>query len=464
MGISIGDTHAPRTNWSEGENCSHVVQFYADDTFLERSLAELISTALNAGDSAVAIATEAHRIGLAERLVELGLNVVALREQGRYTAVDASATLNEFMVGELPDPERFATIGGGLIDRASAAGSQSRRVVAFGEMVALLWQRGNREGAIRLEALWNDLAKTRLFALRCAYPMSGFGRQEDAEQFRQVCATHTAVIPEESYAELATEGERLQNISQLQQRTRALESETAKGSVMAREIETRKHAQAELAEFSGQLMRTQDDERHHVARQLHEAISQDLVALQIGLQMMEKEGSALRRVNFMRDARDTVARCIRELRSLTYILHPPLLDDVGLASAISWYAGCFSERNGIRVTLDLPATNLRLATRIELTLFRILQEALMNFENHSETTSVAVRLQVDAAEAVLEVTVPSTRVAGAEVAGDDNGSHLNPLVLMGIRQRLSELGGRLEVEASASGTHLRAVTPITLLN
>jgi signal transduction histidine kinase len=215
----------------------HVVQFYSEDQSLLETLGRLIGSALGAGDAAIAVATKSHRDRLAEQLESRGLHVASAREEGRYVPLDAAETMAEFLVDGWPDETRFADRVGGIIARARAAAEnvkQSRtsliiepRVVVFGEMVALLWAEGKHPSAIRLEQLWNDLAKTHSFSLRCAYPMAGFHRQEHSESFLKICAEHSAVIPGESYTSLNNEADRLRNVSQLQQKAQALEAEIA---------------------------------------------------------------------------------------------------------------------------------------------------------------------------------------------------------------------------------------------
>ncbi len=161
----------------------HVVQLYDEDRFLIDELTQFISAALMGGSSAVVIATKGHEDSLAQKMKDQGLDLARIIASGRYVALDAAETLTRIMVGGLPDTERFSEVIGGVLARAaSAAQDQNRRVVAFGEMVSLLWAEGKTEGAIHLEKLWNQLARAYSFSLRCAYPMQGFcWRREDAD-------------------------------------------------------------------------------------------------------------------------------------------------------------------------------------------------------------------------------------------------------------------------------------------
>jgi signal transduction histidine kinase len=210
------------------EAARHIVQFYDDDTVLLDGLSQFIGRALGTGDVGLVIATQPHRDELARRLTARGLDLALAARQGLYVALDAAETLAGFMVDGTPDPARFADLIGGVVDRAAAAGRSGRPgVAAFGEMVALLWERGQTEAALRLEQLWNDLARTRAFVLRCAYPMSCFGRAADAAPIARICAEHARVIPVESYTRLTDDAERSRAIALLQQKARALEAEIA---------------------------------------------------------------------------------------------------------------------------------------------------------------------------------------------------------------------------------------------
>lgn len=219
---------APSAEWCDLPAEGHSVQFYAEDASLLEGLSRFVGAALGAGDAAIVIATEDHRAGLNRRLRVLGLDVPRARSEGRYMVLDAAGTLSKFVVNGQLDPERFREVIGATLSAASAAcNTANPRIAAFGEMVALLWADGKAEQAVELEQLWNELAHTYSFHLRCAYPIAGFDRADDGAPFRQICSEHSHVMPTEGYTGLANEAERLRTITEWQQKALALETEVA---------------------------------------------------------------------------------------------------------------------------------------------------------------------------------------------------------------------------------------------
>lgn len=231
-------TPVARTSWSQGGDHQHGVQFYSQDEFLLDELTEYIGTALRAADAAVVVATEPHRQDLLQRLTTQGLEVSAIAEQGRFVVLDAATTLETVAPNGTPDRDQFNVVIGGVLNKALAsATSPQPRVAVFGEMVALLWAAGRVESAIRLEQLWNELARTVGFSLFCAYPINSFQREQDAELFLQLCREHSTVIPTEGYVTLATEDARLRSVTELQQKAKALENEVAQHQRLRQELE-----------------------------------------------------------------------------------------------------------------------------------------------------------------------------------------------------------------------------------
>jgi PAS domain S-box-containing protein len=246
----ISPTSAPLPELTKVAAQGHSVHFYEDDSVLLQHLSRTMGAALRAGDAAVIIATNAHRIALTKLLEQRGIDTGSASRQGRYVLLDAGETLSHFMVGGAPDAERFrAVIGKVITDVAKAAAvvkDETPRVAAFGEMVALLWAEGKQEAALQLELLWNELAQTHSFHLHCAYPLNEFFSKEHSATFEKICAAHSHVIPAESYTSLSEADERLRAITFLQQRALAVEAEMRERVSAQRELQKRED---ELRDF-----------------------------------------------------------------------------------------------------------------------------------------------------------------------------------------------------------------------
>ncbi|MBZ5508233.1 MAG: MEDS domain-containing protein [Acidobacteriia bacterium] len=206
----------------------HAVQFYETDAGLVEMLGQHIGSALKSGDTSLVIATKAHRQRLAEELQLRKVNMAAAINAGQYLELDAAETLAKFMVGGGPDQQKFADTIETVISRAGARTKAGKRLVVFGEMVALLWGEGKRDATVRLEELWNDLAQRHTFHLTCGYPIPAFDRLEHRQLFFSICGEHTHINPEESHAAKGSD-QRRRSVARLQQKAKALETEIRLG-------------------------------------------------------------------------------------------------------------------------------------------------------------------------------------------------------------------------------------------
>jgi hypothetical protein len=192
-------TVAP-VNWLELDRSPHAIQFYSGDGFLLDSLARFIGTALEGGESALVIATQVRRDGLAERLKARGLDVDRTVKKGRYVTVDAVQVLTQLIVDGKLDKTRFEEfIRGVVLLLKNAAESKPQRVAVCGEVVAMLWADGKAEAAIDVEHFWNELATQGCYCFRCYYPIASFSDPGQNELFMKLCAEHADVIPRESH-------------------------------------------------------------------------------------------------------------------------------------------------------------------------------------------------------------------------------------------------------------------------
>jgi hypothetical protein len=172
----------------------HEVQFYSDDWVLLDRVVPFLAAALKNGDAAIVIATKSHRESIVQRLMSEDLDVDAAIRAGMYVAADAAGGLSEIMVHGMPNSARFFKAVGGLIKEAAKAGKKAHpRVAIFGERVSLLWEEGKVDAAIRLEQLCNQLEAICEVDILCGYKMSGHSEEEDSQDFKSICAEHSAV-------------------------------------------------------------------------------------------------------------------------------------------------------------------------------------------------------------------------------------------------------------------------------
>jgi PAS domain-containing protein len=203
----------------------HAVQFYESDSSLIKLLAHEVIAALKSGDVVIVNATRKHRNALRAALALRKIDLAAAVRAGRFREVDATECLAKFMVNGTPDKDRFDRFVGALIDDAATALKPGRRPVLFGEMVAVLWNQGQRKATIRLEELWRDLARRKKFHLLCSYPIHAFGPSKFQSEFSNICGDHTHVnaVAALRLASLCRITQR--RLVRLQQKTSALEAE-----------------------------------------------------------------------------------------------------------------------------------------------------------------------------------------------------------------------------------------------
>jgi PAS domain S-box-containing protein len=687
---------------AEQSTHSHVVQFYSEDKFLVDEVSGFVGAALASGGSAVVIATKAHQGSLLQKLDDQGFDLAKLVADGRCIVLDAAETLSRMMVEGMPDPARFSEIIGGVIVRAaSAAKDEHRRVVAFGEMVALLWAEGKAEAAVRTEKLWNQLARAYSFSLRCAYPMQGFCREEHADSLMRICAEHSGVVPDDSYSELTSEEERLRSVVRLQQRVQVLLSQVeshkredqfrlfveavpdhaifmldAEGRVSAwnaganrmtgyatadvlgedfscfyleedrrlgrpeelldiavktghaedegwrmrkdgstfwanvalasvqdetgklagfgivtrdlserrraeialrqsedrfrlmaeavqdyaifmldpqgnvstwnkgaerikgykaseiigrhfscfypemdiraerprrqlevaiengrledegwrcrkdgsrfwanviitpvrdetnrligftkvtRDVTDRMQKEKSLRDLTSRLLQMQDEERRRIGRDLHDTLGQCVTAMKIDLDSLAAglENDVKTHEKVVQCVR-LAEECVKEVRTISYLLYPPMLEEMGLKSAIPWYLEGFTRRCGIQVTFNAYADFGRLSRDTELALFRVLQESLTNVHRHSGSQTAEIDLSTRDGMAVLEIRDKGKGMPSSVLKQSDESAYrVIGVGLRGMRERLGQLGGKLEISSTESGATVTATVPVT---
>lgn len=222
---------------------------------------------------------------------------------------------------------------------------------------------------------------------------------------------------------------------------------------------------AELRRLSAELLQAQDEERRRLARELHDSFGQYLAVLKINLDQLAGAGpfaelARKHNAELLSECLETVAHCIAETRTMSHLLHPPLLDEAGFASAARWYVEGFSKRSKIDVRLELPDDLPRFPTA-ELAFFRALQESLTNVHRYSGASAVDIKVAVDAEEVSLTVRDYGRGIPAETIQKfRDHGSGVG-IGLSGMRERMKELGGCLELSSDGQGTTVCARVPIS---
>ena len=226
-----------------------------------------------------------------------------------------------------------------------------------------------------------------------------------------------------------------------------------------RDITERKRADDSLRELSGQLLQSQDEERRRLARELHDSTGQKLAALAMNLAVVDQSAAALdaRAKRALTESLTLTSESLREIRTLAYLLHPPELDELGLRDAVSHYVGGFVERSGIPVDLQLPPDLGRLPREVETAVFRILQEGLNNIHRHSGTARASVQILRSPSSVTIRIEDEGQGLQEGVWRSDGKTSAMPGVGIAGMRERVAQLGGRLDIYSAAQGTTLEAV-------
>jgi len=220
-------------------------------------------------------------------------------------------------------------------------------------------------------------------------------------------------------------------------------------------------ANQNLRKLSARLLQLQDDERRRIARELHDSVGQMLAALNMNLSAVRGDIERLAKTaNALADSESLVHEMTTEVRTISHLLHPPLLDEAGLSSALRWYVDGFSLRSKIKVDLDLPDDFGRLPRESETAIFRVVQECLTNIHRHSGSSIAKIRLRQRDQQVSVEIAdkgkgIPPEKQQEMATAGAPG------VGIRGMRERLRQLGGTLDIDSNGTGTVVTASLPIT---
>jgi signal transduction histidine kinase len=286
------------------------------------------------------------------------------------------------------------------------------------------------------------------------------GQMREANERLIVAAIHAQNLSDEASTDAAEARKELDDLmNQLRAANEQLAASAAQAHTMAEEASEREE---EYRRLSSQLLNLQDEERRRLARDLHDSTGQRLAALTMHLDIVEDDAKALdaRSRRALADSRSLAEQCVREVRTLAYLLHPPMLDEIGLVSAVRWYVEGFTKRSGVHVIMDAGEIG-RLPAPIETAIFRVVQEGLTNVHRHASTTTASIRLSATADAVALEI---HDEGQGLGDAGTHRNGARRPEALgvgiQGMRERIRQLGGTFNVEFTDNGTAVFVRVPL----
>jgi two-component system NarL family sensor kinase len=221
-------------------------------------------------------------------------------------------------------------------------------------------------------------------------------------------------------------------------------------------------SEVSLRQLSARLLKLQDEERRRIARDLHDTTGQKIAVLSMTLDRLAKlvDTKKVDVKDALTESRDVVGKIGEEIRTLSYLLHPPLLDECGLASAVLWYAEGFKKRSGIHLNVAIDEELVRFTTDAETALFRVLQESLTNVHRYSGSPSAEIRIFQSASKVHLEIVDHGKGVKAGTERPAFAGAPTLGVGIPGMRERIRQLGGQLEVEFSNEGTRVHASLPM----
>jgi signal transduction histidine kinase len=288
------------------------------------------------------------------------------------------------------------------------------------------------------------------------------GQIREANEKLVVAAIRSQNASDEAHDDATLARAELDGImSELEDANKRLGAAAAESQAMAEKAIER---EGEYRRLSNRLLTLQDDERRRLALDLHDTVAQNLAVLGMNLALLEQNAPALDAgsCQLLDECRSLADECCREVRVHAYLLHPPLLDETGLVSAVRLFAEGFTSRTGIHVVMDLADIG-RLPGPIEIALFRVVQESLTNVHRHASSTTVSIRLDKTDDEVSLEI-----QDQGRGLADDRLQQHgrLAPATvgvgIQGMRERITQLNGTFDIEFTERGTVVRVHVPLNL--
>ena len=228
------------------------------------------------------------------------------------------------------------------------------------------------------------------------------------------------------------------------------------------DITRRKNVEQELRVLSGRLLTIRDEERRRWARELHDSVGQLLVGITMNLSILQRQldGAGPIDAKFLSESMHLTNEALQEIRTLSYLLHPPMLDEVGLASALRWFASGFSKRSQIEIDLEIPESLGRFPRDLEIAAFRIVQETLTNVHRHSGSSTAKIFIWRSTNQLRLKVEDQGKGMILPATGKDDRENAILGVGISGIRERVRQLGGQMQIRSGQWGTAVEVVFPL----
>jgi signal transduction histidine kinase len=229
------------------------------------------------------------------------------------------------------------------------------------------------------------------------------------------------------------------------------------------EVKKRIAAEESLHYLSRCLLRTQDDERRRLARELHDSVGQLLTGAALSASAVQRHAAGLgpKSSRLLSECLDGVKQSLREVRTISYLLHPPMLDETGLAATLHWYVQGFVERSGVKVDLDISPDLDRLPQDLETAVFRIVQESLANIHRHSGSSTAEIRLRRCVGQVELEVRDHGRGMHTDPMATNGRERVVAGVGIRGMNERVRQLGGKMQIHSNGCGTTVEVVLPLS---
>jgi PAS domain S-box-containing protein len=236
--------------------------------------------------------------------------------------------------------------------------------------------------------------------------------------------------------------------------------------IASNDITDRKESERQLAELTGRLLRMQDEERRRIARELHDVTAQSIGLIMLNLAQVQNAASCLDKPSKdkLTESLGLGEQALKDIRTLSYVLHPPLLDQAGLMTALKWYVKGFQERSGVKVTFtESGYDGHRMPPEVEYALFRVVQECLTNIRRHTKSETAEITLTRTTEEVSLSVR-DYGKGHHVELPPNGDSAEFVGVGIPGMRHRLKQLGGQLLVDSNHEGTTVTATVPVRLVN